>query len=87
MTKKPVSIDIEGEFYHVRFRNPDEFDEIRTPEWASNAANSVSKGSKVRMGEKKDEWLVQSILIKKRAGDEKKAKDLATRIIEKIEKD
>jgi len=35
---------------HVRFRDPDRFAEIRTPDCAANAAQSVSAGSEVRTG-------------------------------------
>ena len=27
-------VDQTDDYYHVRFRDPDEFDEIRTPDWA-----------------------------------------------------
>ncbi|XVH32074.1 hypothetical protein ACNS7O_02515 [Haloferacaceae archaeon DSL9] len=89
MTQQPPRIDSveEGDdFYHVRFRDPDDFDEIRTPDWAANAAQSVSEGGEVRTGKRKDsdEWLVQSVLIKKSAGEEK-AREQAREIIEKIE--
>jgi hypothetical protein len=51
------------EYYHVRFRDPDSFEEIRTPDWANNPARSVVPESRVRMGQNDDEWLVQSVLI------------------------
>lgn len=41
-----------GDYIHVRFRDPDGFDEIRTPDWAENAAESVSEGAEVRIGRK-----------------------------------
>lgn len=73
------------DYYHVRFRDPDEFDEIRTPDWADKASDSVSEGSEVRMGKKKDsdDWEVQSVLIKKSVGKDK-ARDQAKQIVEKI---
>jgi hypothetical protein len=77
----------EGEDYrHVRFRNPDEFDEIRTPEWAANAANSVSTGAEVRTGKRKDsdDWEVQSVLVSKNLSEDK-AREQAQEIVEKIE--
>jgi hypothetical protein len=80
-------VDTEGEFRHVRFRDPDDFEEIRTPDWASNVSDSVSKNSEVRMGKTGDDWKVQSVLIRKRSGDEEKARELAERIIRKIEED
>ena len=82
----PKSVELEEEYYHVRFRDPGAFTDIRTPEWATKAAEDVSKGSKVRTGKRKgsDEWVVQSILIPKRVG-KSAAKSQATKIIEKIE--
>lgn len=79
-------VDTEDEFVHVRFRDPDEFETIRTPDWAANAASDVSEGAEVRTGKRKDsdEWEVQSVLIKKNVGEEK-AREQATKIIEKIE--
>ena len=79
-------VDTEDEYIHVRFRDPDEFDTIRTPDWAANAAGSVSEGAEVRTGKRKnsDEWEVESVLIKKNVGEEK-AREQARKIVEKIE--
>jgi hypothetical protein len=58
------TIERDDEHYHVKFRDPDTFREIRTPNWASNPARAVVPESKVRMGQNDDnEWLVQSVLI------------------------
>ena len=88
MTNAPdiKMVDTEDEYIHVRFRNPDEFDTIRTPDWAENAAGSVSEGAEVRTGKRKDsdDWEVESVLIKKNVGEEK-AREQAKQIIEKIE--
>ncbi|MFB6069479.1 MAG: hypothetical protein ABEJ76_00535, partial [Halanaeroarchaeum sp.] len=53
------SVSLEGEYYHVRFRDPGDFSEIRTPAWATNAARDVSTGAKVRMGKRtgSDTWV------------------------------
>jgi len=77
---------LEGDYYHVRFDDPDKFETIRTPDWAENVANSVSVGSEVRMGKMKHDeyWVIQSALIKKEAGEEK-AREKAKRIFNKIE--
>ena len=82
----PTSVDTEDEYVHVRYRDPDEFEEIRTPEWADRVSDSVSEGSEVRMGKREgsDDWVVQSVLIKKTVG-EQKAREQADEIIEKIE--
>jgi len=36
-------VDQSENYYHVRYRDPDDFDEIRTPDWAENVANSLSR--------------------------------------------
>lgn len=83
---KPKTVELEEEYYHVRFRDPDEFSEIRTPEWAAEAAEEIANGSKVRTGHRKgsDDWVVQSVLIPKAAG-KSEARSKAKRIIEKLE--
>ncbi|AXG08409.1 MULTISPECIES: hypothetical protein [Haloferacaceae] len=80
------SITTEDEYIHVRYRDPDQFDQIRTPDWADRTSDSVSEGSEVRMGKRKDadEWVVQSVLIKKHVGEEK-AREQADEIIREIE--
>lgn len=85
-TPKIKAVESGDEFVHLRFRDPDEFDDIRTPDWASHAARSVSEGAEVRMGRRtdSDDWAVQSVLIKKTVGEEK-AREQAEKIIEKIE--
>ena len=79
-------VETEDDYIHVRFQDPDEFDEIRTPDWAENPAHSVSEGSEVRMGQEDDsnDWDVQSVLIKKSVGEDK-AKEQAEEIVDKIE--
>lgn len=84
MTAEVQDVELEDEYYHVRFRDPDEFDEIRTPDWAANVANSVSEGSEVRMGRTGEDWLVQAVLIRKTAG-KSEAREQAEQIVEKIE--
>jgi hypothetical protein len=80
------AVETEDEFIHVRFRDPDEFDEIRTPAWAEEPAHSVSEGSEVRMGRQaeNDDWAVQSVLIKKSVGEDN-AEYEAKQILEQIE--
>ncbi|MFW5929619.1 MAG: hypothetical protein ACOCT0_04295 [Halobacteriota archaeon] len=82
----PKSVTTEDEYIHVRYRDPDSFDKIRTPEWADRASDSVSEGSEVRMGKlaDSDDWVVQSVLIHKNVG-ESKAREQADDIVEKIE--
>lgn len=78
-------VETEGEYVHVRFRDPDRYEEIRTPDWATEPAESVSAGSEVRTGklEGSDEWEVTSVLIDKHVGEEK-AREQAREIVEKI---
>ena len=82
----PTKVETEDEYIHVRFRDPDQFEEIRTPDWAEQPARSVSSGSEVRMGKEQggDDWKVEAVLIKKSVGEEKAAEQ-ATKIAEKIE--
>ena len=80
------AIETEDDYIHVQFRDPDRFDEIRTPDWAANAAQSVSDGAKVRTGklEDSDNWLVETVLLAKSVGEDK-AREQAAEIVEKIE--
>lgn len=80
------TIETEDDYIHVQFQDPNQFDEIRTPDWAVNAAQSVSDGAEVCTGklEDSDDWEVDTVLLKKSVGEEK-AKEQATEIMEKIE--
>jgi hypothetical protein len=82
----PERVETEDEYVHVRYRDPDEFDTIRTPDWADEASDSVSEGSEVRMGREADgdDWEVQSVLIAKSVGEET-ARKQADEIVEKIQ--
>ena len=78
------------DYYHVRFRDPDEFDEIRTPDWASDPAESVVEGGEVRTGHEsdgEDDWGVQSVLVPlDAASDGDEAAEKARQIVEMIER-
>ncbi|PCR92414.1 hypothetical protein [Natrinema ejinorense] len=80
------SVETDGDYIHVRFRDLDRYDEIRTPDWAEQPARSVSEGSEVRTGklEGEDEWEVTSVLIDKHVGEEK-AREQAREIVAKIQ--
>jgi len=80
------SVETADDYIHVRFRDPDVFDTIRTPDWAANAARDISEGAEVRTGKRggSDDWEIQSVLIKKQAGTEK-ARDEAREIAQEIE--
>jgi hypothetical protein len=79
-------VETDDDYIHVRFRDPDQFDEIRTPDWAEDAAQSVSESADVRTGRKQDgdDWQIQSVLVDKHVGEEK-AKEQARGIVEKIQ--
>ena len=80
------SVETDDKYIHVRFRDPDQYETIRTPDWAKEPAESVSEGAEVRTGKKEDgdDWEVQSVLIKKNV-DEDKAREQAKEIVEKIQ--
>jgi len=72
------------DYYHVRYRDPDQFDEIRTPDWAA----SVVEGAEVRTGDEHgtENWTVQSVLVPvAKVSDGDKATARADRTIEKLE--
>jgi len=82
---KEVGTD-RANFYGVRFRPPGQFVQMRTPHWAMNISQSVSQGSEVVMGlTPAGNWLVQTVLIKKVAGDKRYARRVAKKIVRKIE--
>ncbi|MFB1065949.1 hypothetical protein [Natrinema sp. H-ect4] len=80
------TVETEDDYVHVRFRDPDRYDEIRTPDWAEQPAESVSEGSEVRTGkvEGEDDWEVTSVLIEKHVGEDK-ATEQAREIVDKIQ--
>jgi hypothetical protein len=82
----PSEVETEDDYVHVRYRDPDEFETIRTPDWADRASDAVSEGSEVRTGKREDgdDWEIQSVLIDKHVGEEK-AREQADQIVEKIE--
>jgi len=77
-------VELEDKYYHIRFKDPEMFEIIRTPDWADTVSDSVVEGSEVRMGKKGDEWMVESVLIPEKVKDEEKAKEKARKIIDKI---
>lgn len=87
----PPSIsETSDDYYHVRFNDPDEFDQIRTPDWAENAASSVVDGAEVRTGHGEggddSDWEIQSVLVPTdKVSDKNDAIEQAKQIVEKIE--
>lgn len=86
MPRNPTvrSIELEGDYFHARVRDPERFDEIRTPEWASNVADDVEAGAEVRMGHSGDDWVVQSILVPENV-ERAEARRAAEQMLEKFE--
>lgn len=86
---KKVTLEDEGDsqMYHVRYRQPSRFEKIRTPQWATDVAGSISRGAKVRMGKTPaGSWLVQGVLIHPMGVEDKNhAMSLAGRIRREIE--
>jgi len=83
----PDTVEEGDDYYHVRYRDPDQFDEIRTPDWAEKPAGSVVEGAEVRTGDRHgdEDWTVQSVLVPvSKVADEDGAADQADRILEKL---
>lgn len=86
----PRVTEVTDEYYHVRYADPDEFESIRTPDWAEKPASSVIDGAEVRTGSKAkgddSDWRIQSVLIPTdSAENQNEATSLAADIVEKIE--
>jgi len=86
----PSIAETTDDYYHVRFNDPDQFDNIGTPDWAENTASSVADGAEVRTGHEADgddsDWDIRSVLVPgDAASDEDDATAQAEQIVEKIE--
>jgi len=81
------TVEETDDYYHVRYRDPDAFSTIRTPDWAAEAAGSVVAGSEVRTGKRPDgdDWEIQSVLVPTDDTSESEAERLANEIVETIE--
>lgn len=82
------TVEVGDDYYHVRYRDPDEFDEIRTPDWADEASDSVVEGSEVRTGREDStgDWEIQSVLVPVDAvSGEDEARSMADGVVETIE--
>lgn len=83
---KPTAIETDDDGVRVRYADPEEFETIRTPNWAETAANSVIEGSELRMGKRNgsDGWEPQSVLIPEPT-DVDQARRQADEILQRIE--
>ena len=89
MAQTPAVQEVEkgDDYYHVRYHDPDEYDAIRTPDWAEKPAGSVVAGAEVRTGHEEGDgdWEIQSVLVPIDAvDDEDEARARANEIVEKI---
>jgi|GEM_PF-411005 hypothetical protein len=77
------AVEEHDDHYHVQFRDADEFDELATPDWARELAESELPGSDVRMGrDETDKWLIQSVRVPvSRADDEGDAARKALQVV------
>jgi len=73
--------------WHVRYRPASQFTRIRTPTWASNVADSVSRGADVRVGRTPaGSWLTQSVVLEPEGiRDANHARSLGSRIQKKVD--
>jgi len=63
-------IERRDDHYRVNFRDADSFDELESPDWARELAESEVPGTDVRMGQDESEdWLVRSVLVPFDAAD------------------
>jgi hypothetical protein len=88
MSETAQTVERGDDYYHVRYRDPDDFDEIRTPDWAEEPAGSVVEGAEVRTGDEhgNEDWTVQSVLVPvDSVSGEDDARNAAQRIVDKLE--
>jgi hypothetical protein len=88
MSETAQTVERGDDYYHVRYRDPDDFDEIRTPDWAEEPAGSVVEGAEVRTGDEhgNEDWTVQSVLVPvDSVSGEDDARNAAQRIVDKFE--
>lgn len=58
------AVDHHVDHYQVQFRESNDFDDLETPDWAKELAETELSGSDVRMGrDETDDWLVQSVRV------------------------
>jgi hypothetical protein len=83
---EPMTVESEGDYVHVRYRDPDQLETAGTPDWADEAAASVVEGSEVRMGKREGsgEWKPESILIPEPV-DEDVARQQADEVLKRID--
>lgn len=63
--QQPATVESKGDYVCILYRDPEEFETVRTPDWARKAAESVVAGSQVRVGKRADRrnWIPQEVLV------------------------
>ena len=84
--QQPSTVESNGDYVCVRYRDPEEFESLWTPEWARKAAESVVDGSELRVGKRTDgeNWIPQEVLIPQPV-DATDARRQANEILQRIE--
>lgn len=76
------------DYYRFQVRDPEQFDEVTDgPDWAQETADTVSDGATVRTGSVPDSDALQiaSVRVPRKPNlGEAEAKDVATKIVEKV---
>lgn len=76
------------DYYRFQIRDPEQFDDVADgPDWAQETADTVSDGATVRMGSvpDSDALQIESVRVPRKPNlGEEGAKDVATKIVEKI---
>lgn len=82
----PTDVETDGDYVHVRYRDPEHFETLRTPAWAEEAAASVVDGGEVRLGKPPDGdgWVPVSVLVPAPV-DADDARRLADEVLQRIE--
>ena len=84
--REPSTVESKGDYVCVRYRDPEEFETLRTPEWARKAAESVAAGSEIWVGKRADtdNWVPQEVRIPEPV-DATDARRRADEILQRIE--
>lgn len=82
-------VETTEDHYRFRFRDPERFDELtESPDWAQEAADTISRGASVQMGRlpDSDSLQVESVEVPRKPNlGQEEAKNVAEKIVEKIQ--
>lgn len=84
--QQPSTVETEGDYVCVQYRDPKEFEALRITKWARKASESVVDGSEVRVGKRPDteHWIPQEVLIPEPV-DPADARRQANEILQRID--